>query len=569
MISFKNLNLWVVLILCFVIPADIIAQQNVGIGTPTPHASAALDVTATDKGILIPRMTSAQRNLIASPATGLLVYQSDGASGFYFYDGSAWVSLSEGVPSGPAGGDLTGTYPNPTVANSVISAAKIANSAVTNAKLANNAVNTAKIQNGAVTGVKIAQMGAQDGDLLNFNSGTWEPIDPTGLSNWTSSGGNVYRNTGSVGIGTNNPTAPLHIIPGNNWDLNTTDGDLNIGNSDVQLKASIATGGGGTGVARINSMGGFGAQSLNLGVNGNDNLNINNQGKVGVGTSAPHASSILDIQSTNAGFLPPRLTQAQRNAITMPTIGLTIYNTWTNCLQWWNGDGWYDACSGSLSLDIPYPVGAKHCTDNPTEVAVVMNPATGRIWMDRNLGATRPATSAIDAQAYGSLFQWGRGPDSHQCVPRYFGDGIISAGDTDILSTSDQPGHGDFITVASNPFDWRNPENVDLWQGINGVNNPCPSGFRLPTEAELNDERLSWSSSNANGAISSPLKLPTAGARSSDNAAIYNDGSSGYYWSSTVSGVSSRYLFIWDTNAFLDTSVGRAYGYSVRCIEDF
>ena len=43
---------------------------------------------------LIPRMSEAQRNLIASPATGLLVYQIDGASGFYFYDGSAWTSLS-------------------------------------------------------------------------------------------------------------------------------------------------------------------------------------------------------------------------------------------------------------------------------------------------------------------------------------------------------------------------------------------------------------------------------------------------------------------------------------------
>ena len=66
------------------------AQNNVGINTITPDASAALDVTATDKGMLVPRMTAAQRGLISSPATGLLVYQTDAPKGFYFYNGTAW-----------------------------------------------------------------------------------------------------------------------------------------------------------------------------------------------------------------------------------------------------------------------------------------------------------------------------------------------------------------------------------------------------------------------------------------------------------------------------------------------
>lgn len=71
-------------------------SQNVGINTNTPHASAALDVVSTTQGILVPRMLQAERNLIASPATGLLVYQTDGTTGFYFYNGSAWTSLSGG-----------------------------------------------------------------------------------------------------------------------------------------------------------------------------------------------------------------------------------------------------------------------------------------------------------------------------------------------------------------------------------------------------------------------------------------------------------------------------------------
>jgi hypothetical protein len=67
---------------------------KVGIGTTAPSASALLDVSSTTKGILIPRMTTAQRNAIASPASGLLLYQTDNTPGFYFYSGIAWRNLS-------------------------------------------------------------------------------------------------------------------------------------------------------------------------------------------------------------------------------------------------------------------------------------------------------------------------------------------------------------------------------------------------------------------------------------------------------------------------------------------
>lgn len=84
--------------------------QSVGINTNTPNASAALDVTSTTQGVLVPRMTAAQRTIIASPATGLLVYQTDAPSGFYFYDGSAWASLSGGSSSLPSQSGNNGKY---------------------------------------------------------------------------------------------------------------------------------------------------------------------------------------------------------------------------------------------------------------------------------------------------------------------------------------------------------------------------------------------------------------------------------------------------------------------------
>jgi hypothetical protein len=70
-----------------------VSMAQVGIGTNTPAPSAQLDVTSTERGFLPPRMTTAQRDLIASPATGLLVFQTDNTAGYYFYDGTAWVGL--------------------------------------------------------------------------------------------------------------------------------------------------------------------------------------------------------------------------------------------------------------------------------------------------------------------------------------------------------------------------------------------------------------------------------------------------------------------------------------------
>jgi uncharacterized protein (TIGR02145 family) len=200
-----------------------------------------------------------------------------------------------------------------------------------------------------------------------------------------------------------------------------------------------------------------------------------------------------------------------------------------------------------------YPAGTVHCA-GATTVVDVTNPTTGKIWMDRNLGATQVATSSTDVNAYGDLYQWGRRTDGHQCR---------TSPTTATLSSVDQPAHGNFILVPSAPFDWRSPQNTNLWQGVNGVNNPCPSGYRLPTETELENERLSWSSSNGAGAFASPLKWPMAGFRYYNNGSLSNVGSSGYYWSSTVNGTSARLLWF---GGVIDNN--RAYGFSVRCIKN-
>ena len=67
--------------------------SQVGIGTLNPDASAALDVKSTTSVVLAPRMTEIQRLAIASPATGLLVYEIDTTPGFWYFDGSIWITL--------------------------------------------------------------------------------------------------------------------------------------------------------------------------------------------------------------------------------------------------------------------------------------------------------------------------------------------------------------------------------------------------------------------------------------------------------------------------------------------
>lgn len=78
-------------------------QAQVGIGTISPDGSSQLDIQSTSKGLLIPRMLDTDRTGIASPATGLLVYQTNGTAGFYYYTGTQWVPLkSEAAAGGSA-----------------------------------------------------------------------------------------------------------------------------------------------------------------------------------------------------------------------------------------------------------------------------------------------------------------------------------------------------------------------------------------------------------------------------------------------------------------------------------
>ena len=205
--------------------------------------------------------------------------------------------------------------------------------------------------------------------------------------------------------------------------------------------------------------------------------------------------------------------------------------------------------------------------DGDMYVSVVTSP-TGKIWMDRNLGASQVATSSTDADAYGDLYQWGRDTEGHE---------IRTSSTTSTNATTAVPSGGGggswdglFITEVDSPYNWLSNQDNTLWQGVNGTNNPCPSGFRLPTTGEWVTERLSWTTNDAAGAFNSPLKLTVGGNRGySDGGENYVD-TEGYYWSTTVDGTGTfiNYLNFNTSNSKIQPDGRRASGASVRCIKN-
>ncbi|GAB1416194.1 hypothetical protein MASR2M117_16000 [Paludibacter sp.] len=142
-------------------------------------------------------------------------------------------------------------------------------------------------------------------------------------------------------------------------------------------------------------------------------------------------------------------------------------------MMYWNGTAWVGIAPGSSGSKL-FMVQGKPTWVPEIGPNDVFNPVTGKVWMDRNLGASQVATSYNYAASYGDLYQWGRGTDGHE---------KRTSATTNTLNNTDNPGHGSFIISDSPPYDWQNTQNYNLWQGVNGINNPCPTGYRVPTSA--------------------------------------------------------------------------------------
>ena len=200
---------------------------------------------------------------------------------------------------------------------------------------------------------------------------------------------------------------------------------------------------------------------------------------------------------------------------------------------------------------------------------LVTSPYTGRVWLDRNLGATKVADSGTDSAAYGDYYQWGRAKDGHSSS---------TSSATQIQSSDIVSGQGHFIYGWA---DWTTADSsgalrIAAWAD-GGKNDICPAGFSVPTEAELKKELKKANSAvySVSDAASSFLRIPAAGFRdSSASVAFKNKDADVALWvRNTTTGRQgrSRKFSIINQGSVAGLTIGdaqRTLGLSVRCVRD-
>ncbi|MBM3405012.1 MAG: hypothetical protein FJY10_09010 [Bacteroidetes bacterium] len=268
------------------------------------------------------------------------------------------------------------------------------------------------------------------------------------------------------------------------------------------------------------------------------------------GTS-PNPSAGLDVKFTDKGLLPPRMTTAQRNAITSPAAGLVIFNTDENRLNVFNGVGWESviptpAFGCGLSLTINHVVAGGVAPVNKTVIYGTTDGIPGetsKCWITRNLGASQQATAVSDATEASAGWYW-----QFNLKQGYKHDGTTRTPSTTWISS---------INENSNWISDKDPCTLELG-----------TGWRIPTYTEWFNVDASGGWTTWNGPWNSLLKMHAAGLLSYSDGSLLNRGSNGNYWSSTqYSNTNGWNLYFSSSFCYMSVN-NKASGFSLRCIRD-
>lgn len=192
----------------------------------------------------------------------------------------------------------------------------------------------------------------------------------------------------------------------------------------------------------------------------------------------------------------------------------------------------------------------------------------GKIWLQQNLGSVQVATSMMDEDSYGDLFQWGRWDDGHQ---------KRNSLTTGVPTPNSPDGLGGSTSFVAGSW-WSGNSLTDQWSAssLTAVNSgdgydPCKTigqGWKMPGQADWVALQNAEIINNPATAYSSTLKLPAAGYRGSTAGDLTFVGQRGYYWSSTPSSFGAKYFYIGTTIGNPNAGGPRGQGQSVRCIKE-